>query len=513
MTSNKLFKIKLPFWWACTITMIIAPFLLLLVGGGLWLYEHGKLQQWLLFATGLTGGGWLIAAYLNHRNVPSLKATSPILHEIWNKESDPVAQKISAIKEAINPAEYSFDEPKKLLPLGFEVVNTVAATFYQDEKDPMLEVPIPYLLKIAELICKDTREMLNYIPGAHIITVNDLFQSQKLFRHITRFYTLYRIGTMILNPSSAIIRETRSSIQNKALEGPLTQLKLILLQAYVDRIAKYAIDLYSGTLSLEDDNLKSYITKASQRDLKNLTESPNGEPLRILILGQRNAGKSSLINALFGEMRAAVDILPVTTGITPYELERDGQRLLLLDTAGYQDVSDKNDIKRIENEILKCDFIFLTCAANIAARQPDKQLLESLNNCFTQNPNNPRPPLLIVLSHIDQLRPFREWEPPYDFVNPERPKEKSICLAAESVAQTLNLPDSDIIPVCLMPDAAYNINETLVPAMLARMSDASRVKCLRVLRERHNAERWPLFFKQIKNSGGDLLDLAGKVIK
>src|SRR5207248_7471706 len=46
------------------------------------------------------------------------------------------------------------------------------------------------------------------------------------------------------------------------------------------------------------------------------------EPLRMLILGQVKAGKSSLVNALFGAIRAATDVVPTTAQLTPYVLER-----------------------------------------------------------------------------------------------------------------------------------------------------------------------------------------------
>ena len=48
------------------------------------------------------------------------------------------------------------------------------------------------------------------------------------------------------------------------------------------------------------------------------------EPLRVLVAGQVSAGKSSLVNALGQEVRAAVDALPATRDFTPYSLSRDG---------------------------------------------------------------------------------------------------------------------------------------------------------------------------------------------
>ena len=64
------------------------------------------------------------------------------------------------------------------------------------------------------------------------------------------------------------------------------------------------------------------------------------EPLRILVVGQKKSGKSSLVNALFGEYRAATDVVPRTDQVEPYVLEREGlQQAIVLDTAGY-DIAD-----------------------------------------------------------------------------------------------------------------------------------------------------------------------------
>ena len=50
------------------------------------------------------------------------------------------------------------------------------------------------------------------------------------------------------------------------------------------------------------------------------------EPLRVLLVGQVKAGKSSLVNAMFGDLKAAVDVLPTTRGVVPLVLDRDGLR-------------------------------------------------------------------------------------------------------------------------------------------------------------------------------------------
>jgi GTPase len=60
-----------------------------------------------------------------------------------------------------------------------------------------------------------------------------------------------------------------------------------------------------------------------------------GGAVRVAIIGRPNAGKSSLVNRIAGTERMLVDATPGTTR-DPIDtlVERDGQRLLLIDTAG-----------------------------------------------------------------------------------------------------------------------------------------------------------------------------------
>src|SRR5262249_23260881 len=59
------------------------------------------------------------------------------------------------------------------------------------------------------------------------------------------------------------------------------------------------------------------------------------------------------------------------------------------------------------------------------------------------------PPIILALTHVDELRPASEWTPPYDIAAPTGPKARSISAAIKSVADTLNLQPDVIVPVAL----------------------------------------------------------------
>ena len=123
------------------------------------------------------------------------------------------------------------------------------------------------------------------------------------------------------------------------------------------------------------------------------------------------------------------------------------------------------------------------------------------------------PPLLAAVSHIDLLRPPREWSPPYDIAAPPgtlTTKAANIRAAVESAAADLALPPADLIPVCLAPGRVYNVTDTLWAALLEREAGADRVRLLRCLDERRRTEIWTLLKRQLASAGRFLVDLPGR---
>ena len=53
-----------------------------------------------------------------------------------------------------------------------------------------------------------------------------------------------------------------------------------------------------------------------------------------------------------------------------------------------------------------------------------------------------------------------------------------------------------MIPVCLLPERIYNVEEALVPAMIERLPAARRVKYVRCLRQRRDEEYWRRLWQQ-----------------
>ncbi len=74
-------------------------------------------------------------------------------------------------------------------------------------------------------------------------------------------------------------------------------------------------------------------------------ERPEQPIMRLAIVGKRNAGKSTLVNALAGEPRMIVSEIPGTTrDAVDVRFERDGKVFIAIDTAGVRKRRSMNDI-------------------------------------------------------------------------------------------------------------------------------------------------------------------------
>ncbi|MBI3901090.1 MAG: ribosome biogenesis GTPase Der [Chlamydiia bacterium] len=110
----------------------------------------------------------------------------------------------------------------------------------------------------------------------------------------------------------------------------------------------------------------------AQIEEKKIAPSEEGEapPIRVAILGRTNVGKSTLLNCLLDDERSiASPIAGTTRDAIDVTLEKDGQRYLLIDTAGIRrkksekEVVDKFAAIRTQEALERADVALLVCDA------------------------------------------------------------------------------------------------------------------------------------------------------
>jgi uncharacterized protein len=371
------------------------------------------------------------------------------------------------------------------------------------------------LFRAIEETARDLADLTRDVPLAHKITIGDAVRGYQFQQRLRPAYDTYRLLYPLFNWHNALFQ---LFVTDRLFDTAKQTLAQWLLKWYVDRVGYHAIELYSGRLPLTRRvDGGGYFAGFAQTEQDNHPHQPApAGPLRVLILGQVKAGKSSLTNALFGEQRAMTDVLPATAQLTSYPLERPelGATLVISDMGGYEDPSvPRERLEEAFTEALQSDLILLVVSAVNVAREPDRRLLTQLREHFTTRPELRPPPVVVVLTHIDLLRPPREWAPPYNVAKPDSQKAHSVRGAINAVASDVSLPAECIVPVCLLPERLYNVDEALVPLLIEVLPDAKRTLLVRSLKNLREQEQWEVLGRQARATGRFLLQFGGEVLK
>lgn len=108
--------------------------------------------------------------------------------------------------------------------------------------------------------------------------------------------------------------------------------------------------------------------------------APAAPVMRVAIVGKRNAGKSTFVNALAGEERMIVSETPGTTrDSVDVRFERDGRTFVAIDTAGVRKRSSMDDIDfysytRALRSIRRADVVLHMIDAEVAISEVDLKL-------------------------------------------------------------------------------------------------------------------------------------------
>ena len=159
--------------------------------------------------------------------------------------------------------------------------------------------------------------------------------------------------------------------------------------------------------------------KSSDREADALDRTPAGERAHVVLFGRRNAGKSSLLNALAGQPVAIVSDVPGTT-TDPVRKAMELLPLgpaLLVDTAGLDD--DQADVgglrvRRTREELRAADVAVVVTDGATGIGPVERALLRDLRGAGVA--------FLVALNKADAI---------------STPPERVAAVAAEAAAPTL----------------------------------------------------------------------------
>ncbi len=489
----------------------LCPTLALFIFGFFWLWQVDGFIYWFAALIICSSVGYGLQQWLMRRDRQLLSEAVTEPNPDWPPSAEIAWQKVDQLANQCDPQAWSIEDASWIVELGRQTLDTVSHCYHPDAEKPYLELTVPHTLLIIEQASRDLqRDITENIPFSDRLTIGDLLRLQRWKDKAEQVFNVYRAGRALVNPMQALFGEIWQHLRQRSFNLARDELYRWFLRAYIRKVGYYAIDLYSGRRPIIDKTetvpAESPLTEPQQEKPQHTSQAPH-PPLRFLVLGRSNTGKSSLINALFGKLTTASDILPDTTRqFSSFAIEREGmEQALVFDGPGCD--SQLFDEQQMIIAALNADLIFWVTAANRPDRQDERRFLDHLRAEQLKRLNHRPPPIIVVVSHIDLLRPASVWQPPYNLIDPADTKAMNIRAAMQFIATDLAIPIEQIIPVCLKPGREYNVQDTLWACILDQQDIAMRVRLLRCLDARKQTEDWALLRRQMMSAGRFLWNL------
>ena len=164
--------------------------------------------------------------------------------------------------------------------------------------------------------------------------------------------------------------------------------RLALAEARTTRTAAILLDQYCGALRRAIQQIESFRQTGDKEAARQqiealLAHAATGlhlvRPWQVVVAGQTNVGKSSLINAIAGYQRAIVHSTPGTTrDIVAVQTAMDGWPVEISDTAGLRETSEEIERAGMDlarQKILAADLVVLVFDRSLPWSEQDQTLL------------------------------------------------------------------------------------------------------------------------------------------
>jgi predicted GTPase len=502
-------------WRIAVLTVLFAlPVVVLLCLGSYFLWQSG----WGFYAWWPMGGclalGYILAWYW-HRKQQLLHRIdfTPNMH--WTERDRQAWQLVERRAQGIGKVGLTqLGDLQFYVTTAQDMALEMARFYHPDAPDPLSFLTIPEILAVIELASHDLAEMVEEnLPGGHLLTIKDWIWARKAAETATNWYQKFSAAYWIV---SAVFTPVQTGLRYAATQAgmarpwELFQKDLIawLTTAFIHRLGTYLIEVNSGRLRVGAHRYQELMREHQalappapddRAGARSGQPTESARTVKLTIMGQVKMGKSSFINALLGEQRAHTDVLPATSEVTQYDLKPKDVpvELTLFDTVGYSHTGPRADqLRATEQAAQQSDLLILVLHARNPARQADLELLRALKGWFESRADLRMPPIVAVVTHIDLLSPAMEWAPPYDWLEPRRPKEQQIQQAVAAVGEQLSDYLAGAVPVCAAPGKVYGIEEWFLPVLTDLLDEAHAVALLRCLRAEANADRVRKVFEQ-----------------
>ena len=494
-----------PWQWTILATPIASIVIFFLIAAGVQIHEWGINWIWGIFILVFVAWRWLLAQWTK-TEIDQIEAT---VNEISQElESTVENNKLPPEDEAGKQAETALQnilQAAKNDPIIWEdwqtfwarcqeLIVEVAHAYHPEVKRPLLNIYIPQAYGLIRGTVDDMdRWIAQLSPALNQVTIGQAYEAyevyQKLEPSARKLFQVWNWAQWIINPAVAIAKTASQNYTSQANQQLLANLNQLFREAALRNLCRQAIALYSGnTLPPSFATTTPTLPEAKTQTLRDIltqaesTEKVEQKPVNILLVGRTGAGKSSLINTLFQSDLAEVDVLPSTDSIQNYHYSTaEQEELTLWDTPGYEQVNRKDLRALVLDYAVNADLLLLVTPALDPALQMDVDFLKDIKTEIEDLPT------IAIVTQVDRLRPIREWNPPYDWQNGDKPKEKSIREATKYRAELLGDYCRLILPIVTEDKKSNRIawgTESLSLTLLDNIPEAKQSRLARFLRDR-----------------------------
>lgn len=342
-----------------------------------------------------------------------------------------------------------------------ELLTAISQVYNPDVKRPLLNIYIPQAYGLIRGTVDETDRMMQKLsPVLNRISIGQAFEAYEFYRKLEpsarKLGQVFNWSQWLINPATAAAKQATKKFNSQANQELLLNLGQLIRETALKNLAQQAISLYGDeTISIPEVSPNDSLPKANTQTLKQILETVESpaelkqKPLNIILVGRTGAGKSSLINTLFQAEQAEVDVLPSTDKINNYRWQTSsGEVLNLLDTPGYEQVNRAELRSQVLDYATTADLLLLVTPALDPALQMDLDFLSVLKQDL------PDLSAVGIVTQVDRLRPIREWNPPYNWQEGTKAKEKSIREATIYRAELLGEICELVLPLVTVDQAS-----------------------------------------------------------
>ncbi len=505
-------------WWNFVRPRTVVLFLLwslpvlFYVSAGMFaLYQNG----WFYWIVWTLPPLWLAAWLIGRIWKPAKVHESAVHHPLtaptfWTPQDTAAITVVEQFRNQVDDIDYtSIADANRYLGDAQVLAEQLAKHYHADGNTHLLHpLTLVEILAVIHLAVEDLEQwVLNNVPGSDLATVGQIQRVPGYINALDMAQKAVFVASALFNPAKLFAYPLWRKSGRVAFELQ-NELIRTFYQQYLRQLGFYLIEMYSGRLRAGSQNYRERFGAFSgaihsvDGDLS-LLERVSDVETKIAVLGQVKAGKSSLINALMEGHVASTSVLPETREVTRHEYSIDRSNnatITLLDTPGYGEADvTRRQQKEIRAAVESADIVLLVIAANVSARDADMRIFQELSEHYSANKQLKPPTIIGVVTHIDLLRPIREWSPPYDWRKPRTAKEKSIADAVDYLKDLFgdSIADYACVYTGQTEDKDSTVANELVPRLVDHLDQGHAAAVLKAFYQQVSGERFRTLVRQV----------------